>query len=147
MCLSERAGSFPSIYYSPPALHILELIMQPPPALNGGQGSLEFCIYADNNTSQKVRRLPILYSHRNVYNMKFFFVQISISVAEARKNSTSIRIQLEECTPLIGDVKVEIYNKPKIIPKEKLFHFWFNTVCVQYNVNSVVDPTYDKNGQ
>lgn len=53
MCLSERAGSFPTIYYSPPSLHILELVMQPPPALNGGQGSLEFCVYAAS-ASQKV---------------------------------------------------------------------------------------------
>lgn len=79
--------------------------------------------------------------------MRRLFVQVSIGVTEIRKNSTFIRMQLDECTPLVGDVKVEVFNKPKIIiPKEKLFHFWFNTFCVQHNIHSVIDPTYDKNG-
>ncbi|XP_077290591.1 phosphatase and tensin-like protein [Arctopsyche grandis] len=128
--LSEIAVSSPTSsvvsLYKPPTLLILELLMQPPPSLNGGQGSLEFSVLAANRQS----------SQKGI-----------VSLSEARKSPSCIRIQLDRCTPIVGDIKVEVFNKPKIaISKEKLFHFWFNTFFVTYNAKAVGEPTSERNG-
>lgn len=41
-------------FYSPPALQIVELVLMPPPTLNGGQGTLEFYVSEARQACQKV---------------------------------------------------------------------------------------------
>lgn len=86
-----------------------------------------------------------------IYFLILIFVcvwQGVVSLSDARKGSEYIRILLDRCTPIVGDIKVEVFNKPKIaISKEKLFHFWFNTFFVTSNPKAIVEPTSERNGQ
>jgi len=153
MKYSNEPSSSPMLgvmsYYSPPALHIKELIMQPPPTLNGGQGSLEFTVFEGEHTSQKV----IIYYHLNHFNTNAF---INLTpqgfwgtTYEVKRTSKCICMRLDRCTPLVGDVKVEVYNnKPKkmINGKEKLFHFWINTFFVKKDASLVREEGIDNIG-
>lgn len=44
-----------------------------------------------------------------------------------RNNSDGIVINLDNCTALSGDIKVEIYTKQMMPRRKTLFSFWFNT--------------------
>lgn len=56
---------------------------------------------------------------------------------DVQRDENSIRICLTQCTPLFGDIRVDVYNKPKMkMRKEKLFHFWFNTFFVTAEVGA-----------
>ncbi|PSN44035.1 hypothetical protein C0J52_19611 [Blattella germanica] len=55
-------------------------------------------------------------------------------VYEVKKGSPSFHIRLDQYIPLQGDIKVEFFNKPKMMRKEKMFHFWFNTFFVREEV-------------
>ncbi|XP_060804927.1 uncharacterized protein LOC106138829 isoform X2 [Amyelois transitella] len=61
-----------------------------------------------------------------------------------------VRVCLTHCTPLRGDVRVDVYNKNKIRMKgkEKLFHFWFNTFFVAAQVGAErVQPPPDSSNE
>lgn len=48
-----------------------------------------------------------------------------------------MKICLDLCLVLNGDVKVEFYNKSKIGRKERVFQFWFNTFFVVNQIDNV----------
>ncbi|GBP49499.1 Phosphatidylinositol 3,4,5-trisphosphate 3-phosphatase and dual-specificity protein phosphatase PTEN [Eumeta japonica] len=101
------------------AVHIAELALSPPPTLNGGQCTLELWVApAAAATTLGSAKLPAC-------------------SYEMRRNESEIRMSLNHCTPLAGDVRVELYSKPKMMRKEKLFHFWFNTYFVTQQVGAV----------
>ncbi|XP_037973002.1 phosphatidylinositol 3,4,5-trisphosphate 3-phosphatase and dual-specificity protein phosphatase PTEN isoform X2 [Plutella xylostella] len=103
--------------YRPCALHIRELVLSPAPALNG-QAALELAVVQHN---------PPLKAPSGCH--------------EVRKHDNVIRMPLNHCTPVSGDVRVEVYNKPMMrMRKEKLFHFWFNTFFVANQVGAVAVP-------
>lgn len=111
-----------SLAYRPVALIIRQLSMQPPPTLNGGQCTLEFAVSDANNMVTK----------------------FTSGCVEVRKGAGAVSIRLDRCTPLAGDVKVELYNRPKMMMgKDKLFHFWFNTFFVASEVNSARIERFD----
>ncbi|XP_075980716.1 phosphatase and tensin-like protein isoform X2 [Anticarsia gemmatalis] len=95
------------LQYTATKIHIRELVMSPPPMLNGGQFSPELTM----SQAQPSFKMPPGY--------------------EVVKSAGAVRVYLTHCTPLHGDVRVEVFNKPKMkMRKEKLFHFWFNTFFV-----------------
>lgn len=101
------------LLYSNVTLYIKEIHMEPLPNFNSGQGLLQFNIWQSNT---KLYASPVY---------------------EVKKDTQILKIVLDECIPLNGDVKVEFFNKPKMMRKEKLFHFWFNTFFVRDEVPEV----------
>ncbi|KAJ0174463.1 hypothetical protein K1T71_009571 [Dendrolimus kikuchii] len=95
------------LQYSAPKVHIRELIMSPPPTLNGSHFSPELNLFGIINITPS-------------------------NSVEVHREPGAVRVLLPFCTPLFGDVRVDVYNKkPKMkMRKEKLFHFWFNTFFV-----------------
>ncbi|KAJ1522403.1 hypothetical protein ONE63_002691 [Megalurothrips usitatus] len=110
--------------YRPVTLAIREIRLEPIPVLNGGQTSLFFTI-----STVKNKKL----FHSDVY--------------EVKKGPQACTMTMRFLVPLEGDIKVEFFNKPKMLKKEKLFHFWFNTffireeapVTVPENGNNEID--------
>ncbi|XP_071442577.1 phosphatidylinositol 3,4,5-trisphosphate 3-phosphatase and dual-specificity protein phosphatase PTEN-like isoform X2 [Hetaerina americana] len=96
-----------NLTYTPVTLLVKEIHLEPIPAFNGEQGSLQFVI---SESSAKI---------------------YSAMVHDVKKGAPSIHIKIDQCVPLCGDIKVEFFNKPKMMKKEKLFHFWFNTFFVK----------------
>lgn len=93
--------------YTATKVHIRELVMSPPPMLNGGQCSPE---------------LTVSQAHPPFK---------TAGGAEVCRGGGALRVCLSSCTPLVGDVRVDVYNKHKMkMRKQKLFHFWFNTFFV-----------------
>lgn len=52
-----------------------------------------------------------------------------------RNGSDGIVINLENCKPLSGDIKVEFYTKQMMSRRKTLFTFWFNTFFESERVN------------
>lgn len=95
------------LQYTATKVHIRELVMSPPPMFNGGQCSPELTV----SQAKPSFKTPPGY--------------------EVHKDGSAIRVYLTQCTPLHGDVRVDVYHKHKMkMRKEKLFHFWFNTFFV-----------------
>lgn len=97
--------------YSTVTLFIKDIILDPLPNFNGGQGLLQFNIW---QSCDKIYSSPVY---------------------EVKKDNSSLKITLDQCIPLSGDIKLEFFNKPKMKRKEKLFHFWFNTFFVRDEVH------------
>lgn len=94
--------------YSPIPLEIRGIILEPLPTLfNGTQGSVMFVITEGKD--------------------KIF----TSDSYEVKKGGSSISIKLENVPPVQGDIKIEFFSKQKMIRKEKMFHFWFNTFFVR----------------
>ncbi|KAG8230441.1 hypothetical protein J437_LFUL014705 [Ladona fulva] len=108
-----------NLNYTPVTLLLKEIHLEPLPACNGGQGCLQFVV---SQSSTKV--------HSQVY--------------EVKKGTTSMLIRIDRYVPLQGDIKVEFFNKPKLMRKEKLFQFWFNTFFVTEEVSPAELGTSDK---
>ncbi|XP_041981785.1 phosphatidylinositol 3,4,5-trisphosphate 3-phosphatase and dual-specificity protein phosphatase PTEN isoform X2 [Aricia agestis] len=108
-----------SLRYTPTRVHIRELLMTPPPMLNGGQCALEVTV---------TQALP---QHK-----------WSLGCVEARREEGgAARVCAAACTPLAGDVRVDVFCKPKMMKrKERLFHFWFNTFFVSAAVGAQPVP-------
>ena len=51
-------------------------------------------------------------------------------VYEVKKGVSKLVINMDLCVVLVGDIKIEFYNKSKIGRKERVFQFWFNTFFV-----------------
>ncbi|RVE48004.1 hypothetical protein evm_007316 [Chilo suppressalis] len=113
------------LQYAPTKLYIRELVMSPPPMLNGGQCSLELTV---------THAAPAF--------------KVGGGGVECRRGANSARVVLGACTPLRGDVRVDLHHKPKMMRKEKLFHFWFNTFFVAAGVGAVrIPPPSDSPNQ
>ncbi|XP_073991536.1 phosphatase and tensin-like protein isoform X3 [Rhodnius prolixus] len=96
--------------YKPVSVVIKEIRFEPLPTFfNGTQGSVQFVISEGNK-------------------------KVLASEYEVRKGLTNVQIKLESCPPVQGDIKIDFYNKQKMIRKEKMFHFWFNTFFVRDEV-------------
>lgn len=58
-----------------------------------------------------------------------------------RRHESVARVVATACAPLAGDVRVDVYCKPKMkMRKERLFHFWFNTYFVTAGVGAANVP-------
>ncbi|XP_067136228.1 phosphatidylinositol 3,4,5-trisphosphate 3-phosphatase and dual-specificity protein phosphatase PTEN-like isoform X2 [Centruroides vittatus] len=57
-------------------------------------------------------------------------------VIELKKGSKSLNFTIPQVLLVIGDIKVEFYNKPKMMKKEKMFQLWFNTFFIPLENNS-----------
>ncbi|XP_052120877.1 phosphatidylinositol 3,4,5-trisphosphate 3-phosphatase and dual-specificity protein phosphatase PTEN isoform X2 [Frankliniella occidentalis] len=109
------------LVYRPVTLAIREIRLEPTPVLNGGQSTITFSI--------------------SVGSEKHFVSP----TYEVKKGVPSLTIKMEHLVPLQGDIKVDFFNKPKMMRKEKLFHFWFNTFFVKKEANLNV-PDMKENG-
>ncbi|XP_059054848.1 phosphatidylinositol 3,4,5-trisphosphate 3-phosphatase and dual-specificity protein phosphatase PTEN isoform X2 [Achroia grisella] len=102
----------PGLQYTATKMYIRELSMSPPPMLNGGQCTIELTV-----TQAKP--------------------QMKAPPGSAVWSGGGVRVRLPHCTPLVGDVRVDVYHKPKMMMrKERLFHFWFNTFFVAAQVGA-----------
>lgn len=106
------------LQYAPTKLHIRELVMTPLPFQHAGHA---------------VPELLISQAHP--------FFKAPAGCQEARRAADALHVRLTHCTPLCGDVRVDVYNKHKMkMRKEKLFHFWFNTFFVAAGPGAVSHP-------
>uniref|UniRef100_A0AAU7B982 Phosphatidylinositol 3,4,5-trisphosphate 3-phosphatase and dual-specificity protein phosphatase PTEN n=1 Tax=Pyrrhocoris apterus TaxID=37000 RepID=A0AAU7B982_PYRAP len=97
--------------YHPVTLVIREIRLEPLPNLfNGTQGSIMFVLSEGKNKL------------------------ITSEQYDVKKGGSCISIKLDNCLPVKGDVKIEFFSKQKMIRKEKMFHFWFNTFFVREEV-------------
>lgn len=118
-----------SMKYRPVQVYIKEVILEPSPCFSGGNmGTLCFSI------SQ-----PITTEGQNGQPYQKLKKVLKSEEHDVKKSVPKFSVQLDSCSPLVGDVKVEFYYK--MLRKEKLFQFWFNTffVCEKVHV-------YDSNG-
>ncbi|CAH2093243.1 unnamed protein product [Euphydryas editha] len=144
--------------YRATRVHVRELLISPPPALTGLQATLELSVsqnwaqlsiqirhYNDLSRSRKLRNRP----HRAVRRVSVVSAlragqvepQFKAPLGELRRHEGAARVSLAACTPLQGDVRVDVYYKPKMMMrKERLFHFWFNTFFVTACVGATPVP-------
>ncbi|XP_064458477.1 phosphatidylinositol 3,4,5-trisphosphate 3-phosphatase and dual-specificity protein phosphatase PTEN-like isoform X2 [Ornithodoros turicata] len=93
--------------YGPVNLVFTSLEMEPTPTFNDPF----FMLYSSGSKMNKVYTSPVL---------------------EVRKNCR-LHFALPSGGILVqGDIKVEVYTKPKMMAKEKMFQFWFNTFFVPH---------------
>lgn len=57
-------------------------------------------------------------------------------VIELKKGSKSLNFTIPQVLLVFGDIKIEFYNKPKMMKKEKMFQLWFNTFFIHLENNS-----------
>jgi len=105
-----------NLNYKPVVLTVKEIKLDPVPNIFSlGQTCIRIVISEwINGDSSKIRK---------VYSS-------DASEQDVHLNASDVTIRLTQTTQVLGDVKVECYNKHKMKKKEKLFHFWFNTFFV-----------------
>ncbi|KAG1680447.1 Phosphatidylinositol 3,4,5-trisphosphate 3-phosphatase and dual-specificity protein phosphatase PTEN [Nymphon striatum] len=90
--------------YKSVPLMLRAIKIEPIPNFNGGSCSPYFVV---SHLNVKIFRSPVL---------------------EAKKGSAKfLQYDLPQPQPVCGDIKIEFFNKPKMMKKERMFHFWFNT--------------------
>nr|CAD7458255.1 unnamed protein product [Timema tahoe] len=82
--------------YHPVSLIIQEIHLEPLPTFNGGQVSLQLVI---SEASKRV---------------------FSSGVYEIKKGSPNFQIRLDQYIPIQGDIKIEFFNKPKMMIRKAL---------------------------
>ncbi|CAG9788928.1 unnamed protein product, partial [Diatraea saccharalis] len=115
------------LQYTATKVYIRELVMTPPPMLNGGQCTLELTV----SQAQPPFKVP----------GGCLEVRRGGGTGGTGGGAGAARVSLAACTPLRGDVRVDVHHKPKMMRKEKLFHFWFNTFFVAAGVGAVRIPS------
>ncbi|XP_032518887.2 phosphatidylinositol 3,4,5-trisphosphate 3-phosphatase and dual-specificity protein phosphatase PTEN isoform X2 [Danaus plexippus] len=104
--------------YRATRVHVREILMYPPPAFNGSQCTLQLTVTQADP-----------------------FHKTSLGSHEVRRHESVARVVATACAPLAGDVRVDVYCKPKMkMRKERLFHFWFNTYFVTAGVGAANVP-------
>uniref|UniRef100_A0A336LPS5 Phosphatidylinositol 3,4,5-trisphosphate 3-phosphatase and dual-specificity protein phosphatase PTEN n=1 Tax=Culicoides sonorensis TaxID=179676 RepID=A0A336LPS5_CULSO len=91
--------------YNPVAMQICEIKLYPPPLIYSHQGTISYSI---STTNSKKHYAP---------------------GPQFKKQDSCVTIRLDVCIPLDGDIKIDFFWN-KMLKKEKLFHFWFNTFFV-----------------
>lgn len=64
----------------------------------------------------------------------------------AKKGEGVVDMELAKQQPVCSDIKIEFFNKPKMMKKEKMFHFWFNTFFVDTTEESWKNSKAGTNG-
>ncbi|XP_029822147.1 phosphatidylinositol 3,4,5-trisphosphate 3-phosphatase and dual-specificity protein phosphatase PTEN [Ixodes scapularis] len=96
--------------YNPQTLVLNSLELEPAPTFNGGTCTPFFMLWSAGAKMSKLYSSPVI---------------------DVRKGfSGPLHFSMSCPIPLHGDIKVEVYNKPKMMKKEKMFQFWFNTFFV-----------------
>ncbi|CAG4982191.1 unnamed protein product [Colias eurytheme] len=104
--------------YSASKVHIREVLMSPPPAL----------------TAHCTLEITVAQAEPSFKTM--------LGAHEARRGGRAVRVSPQSCTPLCGDVRLDVYAKQKMMMrKERLFHLWFNTFFVTACVGSQPVPS------
>ncbi|XP_045500142.1 phosphatidylinositol 3,4,5-trisphosphate 3-phosphatase and dual-specificity protein phosphatase PTEN isoform X1 [Colias croceus] len=104
--------------YSASKVHIREVLMSPPPAL----------------TAHCTLEITVAQAEPSFKTM--------LGAHEARRGGRAVRVAPQSCTPLCGDVRLDVYAKQKMMMrKERLFHLWFNTFFVTACVGSQPVPS------
>lgn len=93
-----------TLLYSPVSLVVRAIRLEPAPLFNGTQDVL-FTITQEN---EKLYSSPI---------------------NEVKKGVAIVELPLNQYIPITGDIKIEF--RKKVMRKEKMFHFWFNTFFVR----------------
>lgn len=57
-------------------------------------------------------------------------------VYEVKRGLRVLYVELPQPIMVCGDIKVEFFNKPKMMKKESMFQLWFNTFFVQKEVHT-----------
>ncbi|XP_022238857.1 phosphatidylinositol 3,4,5-trisphosphate 3-phosphatase and dual-specificity protein phosphatase PTEN-like isoform X1 [Limulus polyphemus] len=96
-----------NIEYKPLALILRSVKLDPIPICTGGTSSPYFVVYQ--------------------LNVKLY----TSPVIEFRKGSKFLHFEIPQSILVCGDIKIDFYNKPKMMKKEKMFSFWFNTFFVK----------------
>lgn len=65
------------------------------------------------------------YSISDTSGKKIYTNKLEFKKTQGNNSDGQIKIELNVCIPLTGDIKIEFYSKK--MRREKLFHFWFNT--------------------
>ncbi|KAG0419616.1 hypothetical protein HPB47_003975, partial [Ixodes persulcatus] len=96
--------------YNPQTLVLNSLELEPVPTFNGGTCTPFFMLWSAGAKMSKLYSSPVIDVRKGSSGPLHFSVTCPIA--------------------LHGDIKVEVYNKPKMMKKEKMFQFWFNTFFV-----------------
>ncbi|CAG0882877.1 unnamed protein product [Darwinula stevensoni] len=100
-----------SLIYRPVSLLLHAVELFPVPTYNSQGGcSAQFNIWQSGTSSP--------------------FKLYSSKTLEARRNAGYLHVELPLQVTLCGDIKFEFFNKTKMMKKEKMFQFWFNTFFV-----------------
>lgn len=112
--------------YHQVTLCIRDVYLEPVPThLSNGQGNIQLVI-----------------SHKQEEGTNKVF---SSPPQEVKRGASRIVINLGDGVIVQGDVKLEFFNKPKMMMrKEKMFHFWFNTFFVRDHA-TVPEPAENGN--
>lgn len=141
-----------ALRYRACALHVRALHMEPPPAFNGSQPAFELCVEQATSrlkvcavqctcTSSLARTRRHFRSYCAPRIMEPLYVQLNSELCTVNKNCSAVSVSLNACAPLSGDVRVSVFTKHKVMRKEKLFHFWFNTFFVANELDAVRIPS------
>ncbi|XP_046672838.1 LOW QUALITY PROTEIN: phosphatidylinositol 3,4,5-trisphosphate 3-phosphatase and dual-specificity protein phosphatase PTEN [Homalodisca vitripennis] len=111
--------------YHQVVVSIRDVFLEPVPSqFSGGQGNIQLVIY--NKVEEGTNKV------------------FSSPPQEVKRGETRISIHLGDNVIVQGDVKLEFFSKPKMMRKEKMFHFWFNTFFVRDQA-PVPEPTENGN--
>ncbi|XP_013773015.1 phosphatidylinositol 3,4,5-trisphosphate 3-phosphatase and dual-specificity protein phosphatase PTEN-like isoform X1 [Limulus polyphemus] len=92
-----------NVEYKPLALILRSVRLDPVPSFTGGTCSPYFVVY---QLKVKLYTSPVI---------------------DFKKSSKFLHFEIPQSIPVCGDIKIEFYNKPKMMKKEKMFSFWINT--------------------
>ncbi|XP_071483432.1 phosphatidylinositol 3,4,5-trisphosphate 3-phosphatase and dual-specificity protein phosphatase PTEN-like [Diadema antillarum] len=93
--------------YKPTTLLLTRIDLETVPLFNSGSCAPAFVIY-----QQKVK----------IFSSQAYEV--------SKRREKFVRCEVPLPVPICGDIKIEFFNKPNKLKKDRMFHFWFNTFFV-----------------